>query len=1151
MSALHDKIQSYSPEVNIEFDTAYSTNPTNTGSVTLSAWALTGGSITRVTGDSPVGGAGSCWTTATGSTSRFRNLTSAFQTTLVDRDFFNGIWIKFSALPTGNSSSTFSLISISPHSSTWAYNISLSGTGFSSGPSKLFMQGPTTTYLDIGGPTIQANRWYYLGVRRTPGNISVFLDGSLIYSLNNSNTTGTSPSFTLGMLSGDTTGTFRFSNLHSGTSANFTPTAISEIWTAGSSTGAVDVNNIETPATASAQSVFPTISRDTNNLEAPATASALMTQVTTTTTQQGEHVEITTSILVSAEFPPASVSTQRFINLTVGPATVYSEMGQENQAVSSNFVSFPAVVATASAVIVKPFLSESPMTASAQMGNHVIFVTPNYFNAVKQLNPYLYINNGGSSIVNHGYQSGTFSRGSDLLTLQDGGAPLNLVREGDSWKGDASSNSQSWIEFTTDTAEQGSQQLIASGTFAFEFWAKPLSLPSQSSAVSSLQTNKSFLETSALCLRLSPADASGDTRSLELEIRNSSSTIRQVLRTGLTNSGISLNNWNHIVVNVYQSGINANQRLVQVWVNGSVRINQNISFTPWTSETAGSRIIGSNASGLNLVADSFFDEIAWYSDSLTNSEIINHYQLISNLSPNFQESAEEFTASAESGVHQFTVTSNAIPEIKEATASALLIAPTIIAGRSFTHNAAAVTASATSIIPVISYGITYLATPSTAFAEFANAYHLNSIYYDYVQANIMPYRYVTFDAANVYADYGTDSDYTTQPVVVGGTIVNPDEGISGKSAKTAGTSYVTDGVILKESEYADDWGTLGNRYHSAFWIQKAEEDNSTGLRVIWNLNSHYDNQHIILYQYQGKLTLSFSDGSNTYINQTTTSNINLFDGQRHFVVVYTDHQGTNDSTYLYVDSVLVMTVALGSYRIETINGTSLVGPNDETNNHPRLSVGSLITPLAATALPVVPTNTRLIIDEVYWAKTAINQSMVTALYNIMPDKNNSDSMADPMLASGLMVSPAISTQSINLVNAATASALITPVTIRADRNIVRSVAAATAGSTMPGGLRINNIIIASDVMVATAIFNSAGVRITIPGGPMLATMSLIDRPGRTDPIPGQTGDDYWGGIVVRTNVTGRNISSWYVLSPWAAWLRATDVKSIIPMSEVN
>jgi hypothetical protein len=159
--------------------------------------------------------------------------------------------------------------------------------------------------------------------------------------------------------------------------------------------------------------------------------------------------------------------------------------------------------------------------------------------------------------------------------------------------------------------------------------------------------------------------------------------------------------------------------------------------------------------------------------------------------------------------------------------------------------------------------------------------------------------------------------------------------------------------------------------------------------------------------------MQFNNGSGTHVDSVTTNNIDLFDGERHLVVVAFDHTNNNNNkVLLYVDGILALTTELGSYTGQTVNGTSFVGPNDEANNHPRLSVGCLITPFAVTALPVVPTNTKLYIDEIIWAKTAINQSGVTNLYNAMPESNNFISSPDVLFASSLIVSPTISTTAL-------------------------------------------------------------------------------------------------------------------------------------------
>jgi hypothetical protein len=1120
MSALHDKITSYTHDRGIEFNEAYSLTPTRTGTASLGTYALTNTAPSYST-DGPTGGDGS-WRfrigTTSGQSTMLRSTTANAEfAPFADGLFTVGFWFKLDSLPGGTGTSAATIYS----NGTAINRVQVNGSSTTTNPSKLMINFSGSTIAV--GPTLEVDRWYFFAVRRfanTTNNMVVYLDGSPIQNLNQSVIQApTQMQFGNNAAPiGNTTDAFyKISNYFVGDPTVYTEAVISEIWTAGTTAPPATVNFTTTPATASVLSVLPTITYGSEFLPTTVTASALQTEPTIVVQQLGSHTEITTSILVSAEFPPATVSAEIFVNVSVDePATASVELINNIIAGGSEAVSFSAEEFLASAELVKPFLSESPMIASAESGDHTVYVDPNYFNEVVKLNPYVYINNGGfASAVNYGSQQGTFSRGSDMDGARDGGAPLNMVREGLSWDADGNSfNSSAFINFTTATAAEHPAQLVGNGNFAFEFWSKPRSDFSTYINMPGILLLKQNL----------PGGFNNPPARIELQIFNGST-----MQTLNANNVTSPNNWHHFVINVYQSGTSTTARLVQVWVDGTIKINQTISFNAWTNTNNVNRIIGSQATSLTNISDGFFDEIAWYTAPLTNSQIVNHHQLISTLSPNYTEFTDPGTASAAIGTHQFTVTSNAIPEIKEATASALTVTPTIIAGRSITYNASPATATGIVADPELSLDNTVSADPMIAYAESVNAFHLNSIYADYVKTNINPYRYVTFDSSVPTEDIGTDNDYSVVPTVIGGATVNPDEGINGKSAKTAGTSYVTDGVVLKESEWNDSWGTGQNVYHSSFWIQKAPEDNSTGLRVLWNLNGYLDNQHVILFHRTNKLHMQFNNGSGTHIDAVTTNNINIFDGERHFIVVAFDHTNNNNNTVnLYVDSILVLTVNLGSYTGTTVNGTTFVGPNDEANNHPRLGVGCLITPFGQTALPVVPTNTRLILDEIYWAKTAITQTQVTNLYNIMPDKNNNDSAAEAMTASALMVDPAIVTTVNYVSGVATASALISSVTVIADRNIVNLPLPATASVELLNAQRVNNVIISADVFVVTATFNDAGVVITIPGPTLFASATLAS-----------------AGI----RINGFNPA--LALSPWAAYLRATDVNNLMVQRGVN
>jgi hypothetical protein len=273
--------------------------------------------------------------------------------------------------------------------------------------------------------------------------------------------------------------------------------------------------------------------------------------------------------------------------------------------------------------------------------------------------------------------------------------------------------------------------------------------------------------------------------------------------------------------------------------------------------------------------------------------------------------------------------------------------------------------------------------------------------------------------------------------------------------------------------------------------------------------------------------MQFNNGSGTHIDAVTTNNIDLFDGQRHFVVVAFDHKNNNNNkVHLYVDSELLLTVSLGSYTGTTVNGTTFVGPNDEANNHPRLGVGCLITPFASTALPVVPTNIKIYVDEIIWAKTEATQNLINGLYSTMPDKQNEIIMADALSASANIVNPSISTTANVISDSLTADIIVVEPETTADRAMLINATALTANALFVEAQRSDGVAVVSDILLASASMNGGSVKITIPGGPMLVTVELVE--------PKVNGFDL--------NLT---------LSAWARYLRATDVFTLSVQRGVN
>lgn len=1133
-SNLDNKINSYAIETGVNFDQPVVAPPVQTGTTTSSLtndWTLLGNLPVYQSNVGPSGGGGS-WkfaATADGTQSRLRCTASGIVSRINDTNYSTGFWIKvnsFSPL-----SGTGYIAQVWAPSQTLGYGINIVNNSVTNQNTLIFTNAAGNV-INLSQPLVY-NTWFYVAIRRTGNNWELYFNGQLIHTETRTSSSSTATTIFWGP-NGISNATLdvNISNWYISPYSTIDATAISEIWAVGSAPQ-LTVNYSSEPMTASAQSVDVSLKIDDIFSTTSATASALMTEPTIIVTS-GNSTYVTTSIIASATFPSnISVIARKNINFTnVGTLNASAELINNVGVLTGSDTSFSATEFTASAEMIQPRVAEQPFIASALMGNHQAVTQPSYFQLVKNLNPYLYIHDGLSNPTNYGYQSGTFVRGSDLLTNQTSPFPLDMVAEAKSWRGRNFYNSNGFMTFETTNFANSFNNLLGTGNFAYEIWVNPQSFPDATGpqdddiTFSILNSEKIELTLEDFINRDFPTP--DVLRYISLKIQNSVST-KIELTTPLDASPLDLFNWNHIVINVYQSGINANQRLVQLWINGQIVINQNISFTTWTDNTDKiNYIFGSNAVGLEKLSDMFYDELAIYSAPLTNSQIIQHHNFISTLSPNYIYNASAIAVNANSGDHQFAVTSNVNAIATPITGSADFVMPSVLAQKVINYSAPALTASALNTDVTVYWGWTIYPAPAVAAAESKEGFALNTTYSDYIQANIAPYRYVTFDTATPYADFGTDNDYAVAATVLGGTIVNPDLGINGKSAKTAGLSYVTDGVILKESEHDDNWGTGNNSWHSSFWMERAIDDASTtGLRVLWNLNGHNDNQNVILYHYQNKLHLQINNQVGAPITITSANNVNVFDYTRHNIVINSHHNNNKNHLYVYVDAVLVLDQDINTYAITTINNPIHVGANDEANNFPRLGVGCLITPFVDTALPVVPTNTKLILDEIYWDKNQILQTAVTDIFNIMPDKVNANTVATALTASAEMSMPTIITNAILSAAPATASGEFVHPSLYLVRLVNVTANVMEASALMAEAIGFVQIDIAADVMAASATFNNPGVVITVPGPTMYAS-ALLKSSG------------------LRVN----NLYPYKMLNPWVAYLRATETYRILPTREV-
>ena len=848
--------------------------------------------------------------------------------------------------------------------------------------------------------------------------------------------------------------------------------------------------------------IYSTFSDSINNATV-LSASAIQTEPTIIVTSS-DYTEVTTSFIASTQFPSnISVSASQNINITITQTLDASADVNNAEINTPTSVSFNSDILIASALMTNAIVSENPMNASATMPGGTASVTPNYYSLVKSKNPYIYYYDGGgaSTAVNSGYQSGTLTRGAQTLALQDSPNPMQTIGNGKSWRTANTSNADNWFRFNSPNLETSFNQILKTGEYSVEMW---INTSNNFSFVSGYGDNFENIGGSIYEAKNIWFDSEGLTFGPYARWNaNSTDPVQNsgfymTVKTGPTTSttifgaynSIIANNWQHIVVRSYTTS--GSNRQIELWLNGSVILSTSYTMSSWTPTSTQVQLGTSDDGNSGGIYQSYLDEWALYPTVLENTTIVNHHNFIANFSPYVDFIAPSLSANAEIINSQLLAIDNAILTGNTATATALLVNPSVIIGISKTVTSETFTATALLTTTTQSLGNSKLVSPMIAYSESNNAFRLNQTYFNYVKSNIDPYRYVTFDGNNSYIDYGTDTSYSVAMTVVGGTIVNPDLGINGKSAKTAGTSYVTDGVILKESEWNDSWGTGANDWHSAFWFQRALDDNSTtGLRVLWNLNGYKDNQHAVLYQYQGRLHMQFNNGSGTFIETDSTA-LDLFDYQRHFIVIDHNHGGGGTNTIkLYVDSVLRFTVNIGSITPTTTNAiTADSGANNEANNHPRLSIGCLITPFGSTALPVAPANAKLIIDEVYWDKNTITQNQVTSLYSAMPGQGHLLAYATPLDASATIVGSSIST-SVNIIaDPMVVLSLLSDITLTVIRvvNVSANLFTATASMGSAYGFEEKNIF--ADLFIATAIFNSPGVKQTIPGGPMLATVTL-------------------------------------------------------------
>lgn len=994
--------------------------------------------------------------------------------------------------------------------------------------------------------------WHYVAIRAVLTGSTItyefYLDGSLFVTTTVSDSSTTSGAYQLGdstvSTSINSTGnnTFELSDTYLSPYTTIAAPQIAQIWYAA--------NNPPTPTP---------VNRTHQAEPLVAGPSELLHPVITVV--QGDSVQSTTSFAINATFPSPNFSTGENVTINVDIFENVDVVFGDNIFIETGADAvIPSTEVTASAILVEPIVSRPAMTATATLPMPVIYVAPNYFSLVRNLNPVFYIQDGQSAPVNYGswpVNSWNVEYIDDNVTS---GEEMSSVGNGKSWRVNTGGQGSLTVPRLSANITNGQtliNNLYATRAVSLEVWYYSVGRP-RLPGLNYIESGPLFGDGVATIGEV--YDWWGCTGDEPL--------YRQVLignliaaTFGLENDPVSVTyrtyengepefeDWNHVVI-TYEPVPSPTQVRQKVYLNGSIISNlllnissslgpDNIDLVNRSANpNVGPSLCGAfgitGGQAVKTADNVKLDEFAIYPLTLNSTQVSEHYSFLKSLSPNENVFVPVIEPSALMGNHLVIAQDNFIYEAQPMTASGIVVQPGVIAGRSIDHIAQTMDSTAELVQPALSIGVNLSANIDVVYAEMNLAFALSSIYYDYVQANIAPYRYVTFDGANPYLDYGSDNDYAVAPVVVGGTIVNPDLGINGKSAKTAGINYITDGVILKESEHDDEWGSDGNHYSSSFWMQRAADDTSTGLRIIANAHGYGTGEYFLLYHYQNKLHFEFRN-YDTLIKQTSANNVNLFDFGTHFIAFDLDHSGQTDTAKIYVDAVLVMTINLGTARLSLRNGAPIGFPNSETQNFPRYSVGCLITPFATTALPVVPTNTKLIIDEIFWDKNSISLAQVAALYNMMPGKTNSVQTPLAFEASALFVMPTISTDINISSDAQLASAELLDPTLYVVKNNIFAADFMVADATMPGALRRDDVNINAEFMLASSSIGGAGTPRLVDAAPCTANIELINRRVLTD----------GGGIRVNS------ARLFEPASVWVTYVRLQNETNIIPTGNVR
>jgi len=1177
-SNVNNQITSYNLLRGIRFNENYKDPYTQTGSITNTTdanFTLTGNAPVYDPGIAGATEGGWTFTGTNSATSRVRDAGSikdyfeydsiAGQT---QTDWSIGFWAKINTWPT----SFATLVRTEASSSNTEDFVITYGTDSITGKKAIDVKvGQGATQRFGNDLNLQTGEWYYFALRRIGGDGAFYLNGLpigtftalggfLVVNVNY---------LTFGNASA-LANSFTISNFYLARNSVINTSQIQEIW---KSRNTLNFNETVFPLTAFGDMLGQPQKGPT------AEASALMVNPIIAATI-GDSTNISASTTASAEFVNPTVLTGQWIlvpNIQLGTANALQVFPFNIETNLDRSISVAPFLATA--ISGEHKTSEFPFIATALFVNPTVQIDENYLQKVLNLNPLIYINDGQSNPVNLGsmQESNYYSQYIDFNV--DSTQEMQAVNNTKSWKANANGiilhEPRFQVQFANDTWPDKLDELYASRSLSIEFWyysighvrgagfVDPNEPISETNYAGYRESGSLFTDGITEIAEVYDWFACGPTRDASFKMLLIAERMKtydfgtegpNAFATWRTyyDATPERNDWNHIVI-TYEPVVDINKVRRYIYLNGQVVGNEILEYTfgSGLTQTPANQLLSINTlnapsgpifgpsislSGsqqIKLNDGVLFDEFAYYPTTMTASQVLDRYSFVKSQSPNEIISPDPIELEASMGDANVFPIINFEYETDPITALAGLIPqPVMTTGFDKVVAAELMQAAAFIIEPTHQHGSTISHTEFVAYAESPNAFHLNTIYYDYVQANIAPYRYVTFDSSEPYIDYGTDIDYAVANFVINGVIVNPDFGINGKSVKSTG-AYTNGALVIKESEHFDNWGTGANSWHSSFWMQRALDDNSTGLRVLWNLNGHNDDQNIILYHYNNKLHLQINNQVAAPITISTPNNVNPFDFGLHHFVINSHHNNNKNHMYLYMDGLLIADQDIGTYQVDVVNNPIHVGANDEVNNFPRLGIGTLITPFANTALPVVPTGISVYFDEIHWDKNQILAGEVAALFSALPGKITALIFGEAITASAQSVMPALTTTANYLADPMTASAESGDHTVFAVLNNIETAEPMTAFVEMLDAARIDNVNISAAFMFASAFIGGAGTPRVVTVAAFTGNAELANRRVLT------------GGITVN------GIKIFDAQSAWVQFIKITNESSLLPMDGVR